>query len=115
MQKMYPGKINSPRTNLVIGIDNSQTSFDVVDASVLPSAPNILTIGIESLTPETILYTNITGNTISGCTRAFQGTAQSWSTSNYIARTFTEYDYSAMTSNIIEADANAIAYSIALG
>ena len=115
MQKMYAGKINSPRTNLVVGIDNSQTSFDVVDASVLPSAPNILTIGIETLSPETILYTSKTGNTIGGCTRGFQGVAQGWTVSNYIARTFTEYDYAAMTNNINEVDSNAIAYAIALG
>ena len=98
MATTYPGKINSPQTTLSAGINNAVTTIPVTDASVFPAAPNIATIGVDDLA-ETILYTGISGNTLTGCTRGFQGTAAAWGINSKISRNFTAYDYDALRQN----------------
>jgi hypothetical protein len=98
---MYSGKINSPSTTLATPINNSDTTIVLVDASVLPAAPNIFVIGYDTDSPETIFYPSTPSlNVLSGVTRAFQGVAQSWIVNSKIARMFTEYDYNALVNNL---------------
>jgi hypothetical protein len=99
MQDMYPGKVNSPQTELASAIDDIQTTIPLLDASVLPDPPNICTIGAGE-DAETILYTGINGNDLTGVTRGFQGQARGWSAGVKVARYFTAYDYEAMVQNI---------------
>lgn len=99
MTTMYPGKVNSPPTTLVDAIDSAVTTITITDASVLPIAPNLATIGSD-VDAETILFTTVTGNTLEGVTRGFQGTAKTWPAGTPIARLFTEYDYRALSDNI---------------
>lgn len=99
MLQMYPGQVNSPTTELAEAIDDSQTSIEVVDSSILPDAPNLATIGAGE-NAETILYTEKTGDVLSGVTRGFQGTARTWSAGSKVSRVFTEYDYNALKENI---------------
>lgn len=40
MQTMYPAIVNSPLTELVADIDDTQDSIEVKDGSKLPDAPN---------------------------------------------------------------------------
>ncbi|SDD26602.1 hypothetical protein [Paenibacillus sp. cl123] len=71
---MYSAVVNSPQTELPSGINATQTTVPVVNASLLPPAPNLVTIGTDE-SAETILYTGISSNTLTGVTRAFQGQA----------------------------------------
>jgi len=97
--EMFFGKINSPVTTLSTGIDSSVTTISVTDASKLSLAPNLCTIsGGENA--ETIKYTGISGNDLTGCTRGFQGTAQSWNMGVSVMRAFTAYDHDTFKNNI---------------
>ncbi|MED0739028.1 hypothetical protein P4S89_18980, partial [Aneurinibacillus thermoaerophilus] len=104
MQTMYPAIVNSPLTLLVAAIDDTQDTIEVADGSKLPDAPNLATIG-GGENAETVLYTGKSGNTLTGVTRGFQGTARAWSTGTQVGRFFTEYDYRAMIENIEEMSA----------
>ncbi|MFB6473028.1 hypothetical protein ACFCW7_09280 [Paenibacillus glucanolyticus] len=101
MKTMYPAQVNSPGTELAAAIDAGQDTILVADGSVLPDGPNLLTIGTDEAA-ETILYTGKTGDELTGVTRGFQGTAQSWVTGTKVARYFTAYDHDAAISNISE-------------
>ena len=112
-QTMYPAITNSPNTTLNGGIDNSTTSIIVVDTSILPSAPNLLTIGYDTTTPETVLLTNVVGNTLT-VTRGVDGSAISHLTGEKIARIFTAKDLNDVQSNITYVKNLQVAMSIAL-
>jgi len=107
MQTMFPGIVNSPVTQLSNDITNSQTTISITDPSKLPSAPNEATIGTGEDT-ETITYTDISGNDLTGCVRGFEGIAKGWSSGTSIGRNFTNYDYSSLVSNIDENNDNYI-------
>lgn len=99
MKAMYPAQANSPGTELATAIDTVQDTIEVVDGSVLPDAPNLLTIGTDE-SAETILYTEKVGNKMMGVTRGFQGTAQSWRAGTKVARCMTAYDHDTARENI---------------
>ncbi|OMD07173.1 hypothetical protein BJP50_31780 [Paenibacillus odorifer] len=72
----------------------------MLDASKLPDAPNIATIGVDE-SAETIKYTGKSGNTLTGVTRGFSGTvAKAWATGVGVARYFTAYDADALRENV---------------
>lgn len=104
MQPMYPGIANSPSTTLTQAIDATQTTLEVADGTKLPDAPNLATINPTQENAETILYTGKIGNTLTGVTRGFQGTAQTWPAGTKVARRFTEYDYEALRQNVEEVN-----------
>ena len=98
--KMYPAQANSPETSLSGALTAAGTTVNVVDGSVLPEAPNLLTIGADGSTAETVLMTAKNGNVLT-VTRAQNGTtARSWSAGDVIARYFTAADQTAMQENI---------------
>lgn len=98
--KMYPAQANSPETSLSGALTAAGTTVNVVDGSVLPEAPNLLTIGADSSTAETVLMTAKSGNVLT-VTRAQNGTtARAWSAGDVIARYFTAADQTAMQENI---------------
>jgi hypothetical protein len=96
---MYLGMVNSPQTELATAIDDTQTTIDVQNGDSLPDAPNLAVI-IGGELSETILYTEKTGNVLSGITRGFQGEARGWSLGTKIVRNGTEYDHRAFKENI---------------
>ncbi|WP_440961275.1 glycosyl hydrolase family 28-related protein [Paenibacillus nitricinens] len=99
-QIMYPAQANSPATELTAAITDVATTVSVLDASKLPDAPNIATIGVDE-SAETIKYTGKSGNTLTGVARGFNGTvAKAWAVGNGVARYFTAYDADAMRTNI---------------
>jgi len=101
LQPMYPGQVNSPHTELASAIDDEQTTIPLLDASVLPDPPNLATIGTGE-DAETILYTGVSGNDLTGVTRGFQGAAKAWNAGTKVARNFTAYDYDALRQNVEE-------------
>ena len=97
---MYPAQANSPETSLSGALTAAGTTVNVVDGSVLPEAPNWLTIGADGSTAETVLMTAKNGNVLT-VTRAQNGTtARAWSAGDVIARYFTAADQTAMQENI---------------
>lgn len=97
---MYPAQANSPETSLSGALTAAGTTVNVVDGSVLPEAPNLLTIGADGSTAETVLMTAKNGNVLT-VTRAQNGTtARAWSAGDVIARYFTAADQNAMQENI---------------
>ncbi|MEK3776619.1 tail fiber protein [Paenibacillus sp. FSL K6-4396] len=103
IETMYPAAINSKQTELAEAIDDTQTSFIVLDGSVLPPAPNLLTLGTDE-SAETVLYTGKTGNEITGVTRGFESGAVSWSAGTKLARFFTAHDHDTFRENIADLD-----------
>ena len=98
--KMYPAQANSPETSLSGALTAAGTTVNVVDGSVLPDAPNLLTIGADGSTAETVLMTAKSGNVLT-VTRGQNGTtARAWSAGDVIARYFTAADQTAIQENI---------------
>lgn len=102
---MYSAIPNSPRTELSAAITEADGSMDVVNAALLPAAPNLATLGTDEM-PETILYTGKSGNSLTGVTRGFNGTtARAWNPGTKVARYFTAYDHDAFRGNIADHEA----------
>ena len=96
---MYPAQANSPETSLSGALTAAGTTVNVVDGSVLPEAPNLLTIGADGSTAETVLMTAKNGNVLT-VTRAQNGTtARAWSAGDVIARYLTAADQTPMQEN----------------
>lgn len=97
---MYPAQANTPETTLAGSLTTTGTSVTVLDGSVLPEAPNYLTIGADSATAETVLMTAKDGNDLT-ITRGQNGTAaRAWGKGDIIGRYFTAADHDAMRENI---------------
>ena len=72
----------------------------MLDGSVLPDAPNYLTIGADTTSAETVLMTAKNGNVLT-ITRGQNGTAaRAWDKGDIIARYFTAADHDAIRENI---------------
>ena len=97
---MYPAQANSPETTLAGSLSATSTSATVLDGSVLPDAPNYLTIGADTTSAETVLMTAKSGNVLT-ITRGQNGTAaRAWDKGDIIARYFTAADHDAIRENI---------------
>ena len=100
LKTMYPAQANTPETTLAGSLTTTGTSVTVLDGSVLPGAPNYLTIGADSATAETVLMTAKDGNDLT-ITRGQNGTAaRAWGKGDIIGRYFTAADHDAMRENI---------------
>lgn len=99
MQTMYPGKVNSPQTEIAVAITDDANEIELIDASVLPDAPNLAVIMSGEMS-ETIRYNGKEGNKLTGVERGFQFLAQGWPAGTKVARYFTAYDHDAFMSNI---------------
>jgi len=110
MKPMYSADINSDMVILEENISSSATSIKVNNVSLLPSAPNLATIGFDDSNPETILYEGIdtANNRLINVKRGFQGTAQSWEAGAKIARVFTAYDHDTFKENIEKLNSSKI-------
>ena len=91
MGEMYKPQNNGPHTVLYGTINEADTSFEVENASILPQAPNVLTIGTEE-NAELVLLESVTGNMLT-VQRGFNGTtATSWDAGTWIYRAITAQD-----------------------
>lgn len=97
---MYTGQANSPETTLAGSLTSSGTTATVLDGSILPAAPNYLTIGGDTSSAETVLMTAKDGNTIT-IQRGQNGTAaRTWEKGDIVGRYFTAADHNALIENI---------------
>lgn len=103
---MYPGQVNSRETITTSALNATDTSLTVLDAGLLPDAPNLLVLGAGS-TAETVLMTAKDGNVLT-LQRGFQGVPKTWALGTVIARNFTEYDYAAMLENITDVEGRLV-------
>ena len=106
MQTMYAPQNNGLRTQITTAINAAATSITVEDSSVLPSPPNVLSLGGEDDT-ELVKLVSITGNILT-VERGFNGTTpKSWDIDTYIYRGITAQDVSALQNNVNEVDGKA--------
>lgn len=96
---MYPGVPFSPPTALADAIGAADTTILVEDGAALPDGPNLAVIGTDE-SGEVILYAVKAGNTLSGCTRGVEGTAQEWNAGSVIGRNWTNKDYATLIANL---------------
>lgn len=98
-KEMYRGKAFSPFTTLKNNIGSADVVIEVTDASVLPEAPNFITIS-SSDEGETIKYIAKAGNVLNGCIRGIEGTARAWNKDDMVARNFTAVDLDTLQDNV---------------
>ena len=104
---MYTPQNNGPHTALAETINAAQTDITVADASILPTAPNVLTIGTGE-DAELVLMSAKTGNIIT-VTRGYNGTAaKSWETDEWVYRAITAQDVSALQANVNAINAGKV-------
>ncbi|MEK4052650.1 tail fiber protein [Paenibacillus sp. FSL F4-0087] len=99
LKNMFPAAVNSRQTELALAIDDTQTNLTVLNGLSLPPAPNLLTLGTDE-TAETIFYTGLNNNELTGVTRGFQSAPKSWDIGTKVARYFTAYDHDTFRENI---------------
>jgi len=91
MGEMYKPQNNGPHTMLAATINASQVSITVENASILPDAPNVLTIGTEE-DAELVKLESKTGNILS-VARGFNGTTpKAWDGGVWVYRAITAQD-----------------------
>ena len=100
LAKMYPPQANTPETSLSGALTAAETTVNVVDGTMLPDAPNLLTIGADGSTAETVLMTEKSGNVLTVVRGQDGTTARAWSAGDVIGRYFTAADQKAMQDNI---------------
>ena len=100
LAKMYPPQANTPETSLSGALTAAGTTVNVVDGTMLPDAPNLLTIGADGSTAETVLMTEKSGNVLTVVRGQDGTTARAWSAGDVIGRYFTAADQKAMQDNI---------------
>ena len=100
LAKMYPPQANTPETSLSGALTAAGTTVNVVDGTMLPDAPNLLTIGADGSTAETVLMTEKSRNVLTVVRGQDGTTARAWSAGDVIGRYFTAADQKAMQDNI---------------
>ena len=76
MQTMYPAVVNSPSTEVLFHVDDSTSEIVVRDVGMIPSPPNLLTIGYDTPNPETVRLISISDNVLI-VERGFEGNQSS--------------------------------------
>lgn len=107
-QTMYAGINNSPQTTLTSEITASAQEIPVLSVAGFPAAPNLATIGTDE-NAEIIRYNGVSGNSLTGCERGFNGTtAKVWPADTLIYRAFSLYDYEALRGNVTQLDTDKL-------
>ena len=107
-QTMYAGVNNSPQTTITAEITASAQEIPVLSVAGFPAAPNLATIGTDE-NAEVIRYNGVSGNSLTGCERGFNGTtAKVWPADTLIYRAFSLYDYEALRGNVTQLDAGKL-------
>lgn len=108
-QTMYAGVNNSPQTTITAEVTASAQEIPVLSVAGFPAAPNLATIGTDE-NAEVIRYNGVSGNSLTGCERGFNGTtAKVWPADTLIYRAFSLYDYEALRGNVTQLDADKLA------
>lgn len=100
LDTMYPAQSNTPENSIVSDISETDTQITVLNGSLLPAAPNILVLGADTTTSETVLMTSKRGNIIT-VERGYDNTTPlPWIGGTLIGRFFCAADQDAMQNNI---------------
>ena len=102
MDKLYPGKINSPATTLSDAYTTGDDHLHLSELSSVPAAPNTVTVGSDE-TAVTFLYTGKSASSGAGTltgVSVLQGTDKNWDTATVVSRTFTAYDWDSARVNL---------------
>lgn len=99
LREMYPGMINSVETVITNVVNDSDTILYIQDDTRIPEAPNLLVIGGNMASAETVKLVKKEGIKLT-VERGYQGTAKNWPMNTVIARNFTDADYEAIIENI---------------
>ena len=101
---MYAPQNNGPHTALAETINAAQTDITVADASILPTAPNVLTIG-RGRRRGTGADERQSRRSDRLLTRGYNGTAaKSWETDEWVYRAITAQDVSALLAGQCKRD-----------
>lgn len=105
MKKMYKASVNSVLTYVTQEVNIGDTEIHVADISILPSPPNLVSLGRNELT-ETIRYNGVDteNNVLLDCERGFQGVALLHKVNTELSRNFTAYDHDTFIDNINELE-----------
>ena len=99
LKEMHEAIPFSPITRLSQNIGATDTIIFVDNVSAFPPGPGLATIGIDE-DAETIRYSALTENALSGCMRGIEGTAKDWPLGENIARYFTAKDWNDIKENV---------------
>ena len=100
---MFKPQAGSPSTDLSADITDSDKKIPLIDASVLPDGPNIVTLSANDQF-ESVIYQSKdeANNKLIEVTRGIEGTAQSWASGTEVARNFTARDLETIQSLLRE-------------
>ncbi len=85
LKTMYPAQPNTPETTLAGALTTAGTNITVLDGAALPDPPNLLTIGADTSTAETVLMTEKNGNSLT-VERGYNGTTpRAWTKGDIIS------------------------------
>ena len=108
LKTMYASKNGSPSTTLTAEITAAATTIPLTDASVLPAAPGIATIGATA-EAELIIYAAKDGNTLTGVLRGVNGTiASAANAGTAVFRAYSTYDHDTFIDNINTLDTDKL-------
>ena len=108
LKTMYASKNGSPSTTLTAAITAAATTIPLTDASVLPAAPGIATIGATA-EAELIIYAAKDGNTLTGVLRGVNGTiASAANPGTAVFRAYSTYDHDTFIDNINTLDTDKL-------
>lgn len=108
LKTMYASKNGSPSTTLTTAITAAATTIPLTDASVLPAAPGIATIGATA-EAELIIYAAKDGNTLTGVLRGVNGTiASAANAGTAVFRAYSTYDHDTFIDNINTLDTDKL-------
>lgn len=108
LKTMYASKNGSPSTTLTAAITAAATTIALTDASVLPAAPGIATIGATA-EAELIIYAAKDGNTLTGVLRGVNGTiASAANAGTAVFRAYSTYDHDTFIDNINMLDTDKL-------
>ncbi len=107
MMEMYKGFVNSIETVITNALSETDNTIYVHDDTRIPDAPNLLVIGGNLASAETVKLIRKEGNKLT-VERGFQGFAKSWAANTVIARNYTEHDHAAFINNILTLLAKTI-------
>lgn len=110
-QAMYAGINNSPKATLTAGISAIDQTIPVSNGTFFPAGPNIATIGNDD-DAELVQYDQVSGNTLTGCVRGFNGTtAKIWNQNDVIYRGYTAADHATFIGNISDLETSKLSLS----
>ncbi len=104
---LYPAQVGSPYTALASEYSAGSATMDVVDASILPAASNIVCLAGAS--PGEFTYTGKSGNTLTGVVQVGGDDEGTWPAGTYAYRGVAAYDQNSQIEHTAAANTHIAA------